>query len=120
MRASWEQGLARPKLITSDLAAAVDGGRRHPGLPADIRARRCRTRLASAGAKAPVVLNPGHTGGALEFRQTFRALGVEPPPIAEFSTLTYVARKHTPGRVTITGSAKSVRLAALPRRYGGA
>jgi opine dehydrogenase len=62
------------------------------------------------------VLNPGHTGGALEFRQTFFGVAAEPPPIAEFSTLTYVARKYTPSRVTITGRAKSVRLAALP--YG--
>ena len=62
----------------------------------------------------PVVLNPGHTGGALEFRHAFHSVGAAPPPIAEFSTLTYVARKYAPGRVTITGRAKSVRLAALP------
>jgi opine dehydrogenase len=60
------------------------------------------------------VLNPGHTGGALEVRQTFIANGRDPPPIATFSTLTYVARKYTPERVTVTGKAKSVRLAAMP------
>jgi opine dehydrogenase len=70
--------------------------------------------LAQAGSSIPVVLNPGHTGGALEFRHTFDSLGRAPPPIAEFSTLTYVARKYTPGCVTITGRARSVRLAALP------
>jgi opine dehydrogenase len=70
--------------------------------------------LATLGANVPVVLNPGHTGGALEFRHAFLALGATPPAIAEFSTLTYVARKYAPGRVTITGAAKSVRLAALP------
>jgi opine dehydrogenase len=107
-------GLARPKLITSDLVAATDG--------ADVILICLPTfahgdvacHLARTGARVPVVLNPGHTGGALEFRQCFRALGAEPPPIAEFSTLTYVARKHTSGRVTVTGIAKSVRLAALP------
>jgi opine dehydrogenase len=107
-------GLVQPNLISSDLAAAIDAADIIlvclPTSAHDDIARR----LACAGAKAPVVLNPGHTGGALEFRQTFRALGVAPPPIAELSTLTYVARKHTPGRVTITGTAKSVRLAALP------
>jgi opine dehydrogenase len=111
------EGLARPKLLTSDLATAT-----HevdvilvclPTFAHDDIARS----FARAGVRAPVVLNPGHTGGALEFRQSFRALDVEPPPIAELSTLTYVARKLTPGRVTITGTAKSVRLAALP---GGA
>jgi opine dehydrogenase len=50
----------------------------------------------------------------LEFRHTFDSLGGAQPPIAEFSTLTYVARKYTPARVTITGRAQSVRLAALP------
>jgi opine dehydrogenase len=107
-------GLVQPNLITSDLAAAIDAANVILiCLPTSAHGDIAR-RLARAGASAPVVLNPGHTGGALEFRQTFRAIGVEPPPIAELSTLTYVARKHTPGRVTITGTAKSVRLAALP------
>jgi opine dehydrogenase len=107
-------GLAQPNLITSALAAAIDAADVIlVCLPTSAHGDIAR-RLARAGAKAPVVLNPGHTGGALEFHQTFRALGVEPPPIAELSTLTYVARKHTRGRVTITGIAKNVRLAALP------
>ena len=70
--------------------------------------------MAQAGLTVPVVLNPGHTGGALEFAEATRAAGRSPPPIAEFSTLTYVARKYQPGRVTVTGAAKWVRLAALP------
>lgn len=64
--------------------------------------------------KTAVVLNAGHTGGALEFAHTFRRMGRTPPPTVEFSTLTYVARKSTPGRVMTTGSAKAVRAAALP------
>ena len=36
------------------------------------------------------------------------------PPIAEFSTLTYVARKYQPQCVTVSGRAKQVRVAALP------
>jgi opine dehydrogenase len=107
-------GLAQPKLITSDLAAAIDGTDVILVCLPTLAHRDVAHNLASVGAKAPVVLNPGHTGGALEFQQTFRALGVEAPAIAEFSTLTYVARYHTPGCVTITGRAKSVRLAALP------
>ena len=61
----------------------------------------------------PVVLNPGHTGGALEFSEVFLMAGVTPPPLAEFSTLTYVARKPDPGTVSITGSAKRVWVAPL-------
>jgi opine dehydrogenase len=107
-------GLAKPHLITSDLSEAITGADAIlVCLPTFAHADVAST-LARAGARQPVILNPGHTGGALEFRQSFRALGVAPPPIAEFSTLTYVARQYKPGSVTITGSAKSVRLAALP------
>ncbi len=107
-------GIARPSLITHDIRAAIaDAEAILVCLPtfahADIAAA-----LARAGTRQPVILNPGHTGGALEFRQSFRALDIAPPPIAEFSTLTYVARQYKPGSVTITGRAKSVRLAALP------
>jgi opine dehydrogenase len=70
--------------------------------------------LAALGqSSVPVVLNPGHTGGAMEFHQTYLAHGTRPPPLAEFSTLTYVARKYSPGTVTITGVAKQVRVAGM-------
>ena len=70
--------------------------------------------LANAGVRSiPVVLNPGHTGGALEFYNTYIKMGIEPPPIAEFSTLTYVARKYRPDTVTVTGSAKQIRVAGM-------
>jgi opine dehydrogenase len=107
-------GTAQPALMTCDFAAAIDGAEvvlvclptfAHAGIA---------LALARAGSTIPAVLNPGHTGGALEFAQVFRSLGATQPPIAEFSTLTYVARKYTPSRVTITGKAKNVRLAALP------
>jgi opine dehydrogenase len=107
-------GLARPTLISGDLRetiAAADVVL--VCLPSFAHADIARA-LAQAGAGAPVVLNPGHTGGVLEFHHIFHTLGAEPPPIAEFSTLTCVARKYAPGRVTITGTAASVRLAALP------
>jgi len=107
-------GLARPKLITSELAVAIDAADVILVCLPTFAHRDIARNLARANAIAPVVLNPGHTGGALEFRHAFRAVGAEPPAIAELSTLTYVARKYTPGRVTITGTAKSVRLGALP------
>ena len=71
--------------------------------------------LAEAGAtKVPVVLNPGQTGGALEVHNAFVEAGLAPPPIAEFSTLTYVARKPSPGAVTISGAAGRVWVAGMP------
>lgn len=109
-------GVARPRLITSNLRAAIDGCETMVcTLPTFSHAAVARS-LAEDGLRStvPVVLNPGHTGGALEFRTAFRRVRDDPPPIAEFSTLTYVARKYQPQRVTITGRAKQVRAAALP------
>jgi opine dehydrogenase len=107
-------GLAQPALMTCDLAAAIEAADIILICLPTFAHRSMALALARAGARVPVVLNPGHTGGALEFGHTFRSVGAVPPPIAELSTLTYVARKYTPARVTITGRAKSVRLAALP------
>jgi opine dehydrogenase len=107
-------GLAQPQLTTCDLVAAIEAAEVILICLPTFAHRSVAVALAHAGSTIPVVLNPGHTGGALEFRHTFRSLGCPSPPIAEFSTLTYVARKYTPARVTITGKAKSVRLAALP------
>src|SRR5258708_24201659 len=84
-------GIARPRLITCDLQQAIEAADTIlVCLPTFAHVDVARA-LAVAGAKAPIVLNPGHTGGALEFRRTFPTLGAEPPAIAQFSTLTYVA-----------------------------
>jgi opine dehydrogenase len=111
------EGVARPSRITSDLSAALSGvDAALICLPTTAHWQLARS-LAELRTNIPVVLNPGHTGGALEFAQVFRSLGVKPPPIAEFHTLTYVARKYAPDRVTITGAAQFLRLGTLP---GGA
>jgi len=107
-------GLAKPAVMTCDLAEATDGADLILICVPTLAHKDVADALARNRSSVPIVLNPGHTGGALEVRQAFIANACEPPPIAEFSTLTYVARKYTPARVTITGKAKSVRLAALP------
>jgi opine dehydrogenase len=107
-------GIARPRHITSDLSVATAAADVLVVCVPSFAHAEIASALAAAGTKdLPVVLNPGHTGGALEFCQVSRARGAD-PPIAEFSTLTYVARKYSPACVTITGLAKSVRLAPLP------
>ncbi len=110
------QGVARPRLMTADFSAALGGSQAAIcTLPTFSHAAVARA-LAVSGAACnlPIVLNPGHTGGALEFRATFRAACNDDPVVAECSTLTYVARKYAPQRVTVTGRAKAVRIAALP------
>lgn len=70
--------------------------------------------LAALSVTVPVVLNPGHTGGALHARVAFGACGVPMPPLAELSTLTYVARLQPSGRLSVTCRAAQVRCGVLP------
>jgi opine dehydrogenase len=110
------EGVARCRAITANLVDAIIGADvAVVSLPTFSHAPVARA-LATAGwpSDRPVVLNPGHTGGALEFAQAYRSVRADLPPIAEFSTLTYVARKYQADGVTVTGRAKQVRAAALP------
>jgi opine dehydrogenase len=108
------EGRVRPQVITADLGEALAGADAAvvclPALGHESLARA----LAAAPVTVPIVLNPGHTGGALHFRAVFRAAGVRLPPLAELSTLTYVARKYRPDRVTVSGAAERVHGACLP------
>jgi opine dehydrogenase len=109
-------GIAIPRVVTSDIATAIsDVDVAIVTLPTFSHAEVARV-LAEAGwgADRPIILNPGHTGGALEFTNIFRLVRPAVPPVAEFSTLTYVARKYKPDTVTVTGRARHVRAAALP------
>jgi opine dehydrogenase len=109
-------GVARLAAMTCDVGVAVNGTQLVLVCAPTSSHRELAYLLGKSqlGAKIPVVLNPGHTGGALEFDQAFREVMGSTPPIAELSTLTYVARKYQPERVTVTGRAKRVRGAALP------
>jgi opine dehydrogenase len=110
------EGLARLAAMTCDAAIAVKSTDLVLVCAPTTSHRELATVMAriELNQKIPVVLNPGHTGGALEFEQAFREVAGYAPPIAEFSTLTYVARKYQPQRVTVTARAKRVRGAALP------
>ena len=107
-------GEAKPQVLTTDLTEVLaDADAAVVCLPA-LAHERVAEGLARERASLPIVLNPGHTGGVLHFRQVFRAAGAPLPPLAEFSTLTYVARKYEPDTVTVSGLADRVRAAALP------
>lgn len=106
-------GRLHPELITTHLATALDGveavvvslpALAHGALAVD---------LAELNVQAPIVLNPGHTGGALHFARTFESADADPPPLCELSTLTYVARRQA-DQVAVTGRAGRVYAACLP------
>ncbi len=62
-----------------------------------------------------VILNPGRTGGALEFRRIIREHGCTTDPIiAETQTLIYACRATQPAEAQIMAMKNSVPLAALP------
>jgi opine dehydrogenase len=62
-----------------------------------------------------VVLNPGRTGGALEFKEVLRNRNITVHIyIAEAQTLVYACRLIEPGRVNIIGIKERVFLATLP------
>ena len=113
-------GTARLALMTTNLADAIAAAEVAVVMLPTFSHGPLAQALAQAGwaLERPVVLNPGHTGGALEFAHAFRSVRGDAPPIAAFSTLTYVARKYAPDTVTVSGRAKAVRAACLPGGSG--
>ncbi len=107
-------GASRPEYVGTDLETALHGAEAVVICQPALAHRALFTALARAGCGIPIVLNPGHTGGALHARAVFGAENRPLPPIAEMSTLTYVARKPAPEAVSVTGRAGSVQVAALP------
>ena len=108
------EGFARPTAFAASLGDALAGAEIAmvclPSLAHEVVANA----LADAAVTCPVLLNPGHTGGALHVAEVFRARGLVSPRLVELSTLTYVARKPAPDTVRITGAAGRVWAACLP------
>ena len=103
-------------MVTADIAAAVSGVRLllvvTPSYTHKIIAGQCAGVL---GDGRIVVLNPGRTGGALEFLNTIRSKGCQSDvTIAEAQTLIYSCRKSGENAVEIYGVKKSVDLGAIP------
>ncbi|MCI0475762.1 MAG: NAD/NADP octopine/nopaline dehydrogenase family protein, partial [Anaerolineales bacterium] len=62
-----------------------------------------------------IILNPGRTGGALEFRSVLKRMNVTARVfIAEAQTLLFTCRIAGPARVKITSVKNQVKLAAFP------
>ena len=109
-------GSVRPNLLSSslpDVIAHADAA--VVCLPTFAHIETARALYAAGWRKdRPVLLNPGHTGGAFEFETAYRELTSEIPAIAEYATLAYVARKPAPDTINISGRAVALRAAALP------
>ena len=106
---------------TSDIAEALDGANViMVVVPAsghrDV-ARLCAPHLRDGQI---VVLNPGRTGGALEFRQIINEQGCTAKVfVAETSTFIFASRSTGPAQAHIFRSKNTVPLAALPAIHTG-
>lgn len=64
-----------------------------------------------------IVLNPGRTGGCLEFARTMRRHGLKTRPyLAETNTLIYAAETRAPAKVEILKEKNKMRVAAFPAK----
>jgi len=102
--------------VTSDISAALDGADVilvvAPALAHRDLARLCATRLRGGQA---VILNPGCTGGALEFRHILGQMGCPRDVlVAETGTFSFVSRSTGPAQVRILRRKNAIPLAALP------
>lgn len=103
-------------LVTGDVSKAIEGVQLimvvTPSFTHKMIAEACAASLTDGQV---VVLNPGRTGGALEFRNTIRSKGCTADiTIAETQTLIYSCRKTGPASVEIYGVKKEVALGAFP------
>lgn len=103
-------------LVTADPVLAIQGVQLimvvTPSFTHKMIAEACCSALTDGQV---VVLNPGRTGGALEFLNTVRTGGCRADiTIAETQTLIYACRKTGPSSVEIYGVKQQVSLGAFP------
>jgi opine dehydrogenase len=109
-------GFGELVLATSDMAEALDNADVvMVVVPSTAHADIARVVAPHLQNGQIVVMNPGRTGGALEFAQSLRMRGCEVDvTIAETETLIYASRSEGPALAKIFGIKESVPIAALP------
>ena len=110
------RGFGRLQRVTSDPAEAVqDAQILMVVVPSSAHADIARTFGPHLRDGQIVVLHPGRTGGALEFRHVLRAIGCDANVLlAEAETLIYAGRSDGPAQARIFAIKEAVPLAALP------
>ncbi len=112
------EGVGPVNKVTTDMAAAVTGVEViMVVVPAFAHRFMAETLAPHLEEKQIIVINPGRTGGALEFSQILRQSGVKVQvKVAETQTLLYACRISGPARVAVKGIKREVALAAFPAR----
>ncbi len=109
-------GFARPNLMTHNMAEAVGGVKIiMVTIPASGHRDVAKKMAPWLSGGQIVVLNPGRTGGALEFRKTLLENGCNCDiTVAEAGTFVYASRTLGPGRSHIYSIKHRVPVSALP------
>lgn len=109
-------GFGQLEKATSNMGEALEGSEViMVVLPSTAHAEIARAAAPHLKNEQIIVLNPGRTGGALEFAQALRESGCNTHPIiSEAETLIYASRSDGPALARIFRVKESVPLAALP------
>lgn len=113
------QGLVPVDLMTTDVAEAVRGADLIMlVVPSVAHEHYARALAPLIDGRAPIFINPGHTGGGLHFLHELRNAGYRGPVRScETVTLTYITRMEGPALVNIYSYTKRLRFAALPGKH---
>ena len=111
-------GLAHPKKVTTNIREAIVDADLimivTPAFAHNILAKK----IAPYLGRQPVILNPGHTGGALSFAKCLKENGFTGPiRVGETMVLTYICRLVEPGNVKVFHVMKNLLFSAFPSRY---
>jgi opine dehydrogenase len=110
------RGFGRLTLVTADLGEALEGAEVvMVVVPSTAHAEIAQKAAPHLRDGQIVVLNPGRTGGALEFRYALRKSGCETDVVvAEAETLIYASRSDGPAQARIFRIKETVPVAAMP------
>jgi opine dehydrogenase len=111
------EGLVPIELMTTDVGNAVDGADLIMLVVPSVAHRDYAQSLAALSPQQPIFLNPGHTGGGLNFVYELAQAGCKgPTETCETVTLTYICRMLTDDHVTIYRYTDNLAFAAFPGR----
>ena len=111
------RGFAKPYEITSNIADAIKNvDLIMPVVPRFAHKAVAKALLPHIKKEQIIVLNPGSTGGALEFHKIFKEGGKGDIPISATSTLPYAARLIEPGIVYVKLLVKANFFSTFPGR----
>lgn len=111
-------GFAKPKKVTTSIKEAIEDVDLiivvTPAFAHKFLAKKCAPYLRNQA----IVVNPGHTGGALEFAKTLKEEGFRGEiKIGETMVLTYICRIVGPGQVKVFHLMKKLLFAAFPSKH---